>query len=160
MKMLLIHSNNNDMKKEIVELEEIIRESLVKTSKLINDKNQKEIEKQDQLKDFANSIIDVLDSFENIENSFIEKGLDRNEDVLKTMKKYQSIQRKLQIILRKNGITKLDFPENRLIQGFCEVLETQPDNTKKNDEIISIVRNGYIKGKELIRSAQLIIVKN
>ncbi len=158
--MLLIHSNNADMKKEIVELEEIIIESLVKTSKLINVKNQKEIEKQDQLKDFANSIIDVLDSFENIENSFIEKGLDRNEDVLKTMKKYQSIQRKLQLILRKNGITKLDFPENRLIQGFCEVLETQPDNTKKNDEIISIVRNGYIKGKELIRSAQLIIVKN
>ncbi|KAF0128473.1 MAG: co-chaperone GrpE [Bacteroidetes bacterium] len=148
------------MKNEIVELEEIITKSLLKTNNLINERNKIEIEKLDQLKGIAISIIDVLDSFENIENSFIEKGQDKNEDVIKTMKRYQSIQRKLYLILQKNGITKIDFPENRLIQGFCEVLETQPDASKNNDEIISIVRHGYMKGKELIRSAQLIIVKN
>ncbi len=55
---------------------------------------------------------------------------------------------------------KVEFPENKLIVGLCEVVETQADGNKKNDEIISVVRTGYIRGKELIRAAQIIVVKN
>jgi molecular chaperone GrpE (heat shock protein) len=43
---------------------------------------------------------------------------------------------------------------------LCEVVETEADSQRKNDEIISVIRNGYIRGKELIRPAQIIVVKN
>ena len=55
---------------------------------------------------------------------------------------------------------KIEFTDNRLIVGLCEVVETEADNNRKNDEIISVIRNGYIRGKELIRPAQIIVVKN
>jgi len=148
------------MKKIIAELEDSITQSFVNNSQLKNLVKLKELEKQDQLRGFAISIIEVLDSFENIENSLIEKGINQQEEVVKTMRRYESIKRKLTLILQKHGISKIEFTENRLILGFCEVLETKPDNSKNNDEIVSIIRNGYIRGKELIRSAQLIIVKN
>ena len=61
---------------------------------------------------------------------------------------------------KKFGITKIDFPENKLIVGLCKVIDTEPDNKLPNDTIIEIVRNGYIHGKELIREAEVIIVKN
>ena len=66
------------------------------------------------------------------------------------MKRYQSVKTKLINLLNQYGITKIDFPDNRLIIGLCEVVDTETDNTRKNDEISIIVRNGYIRGKELI----------
>ena len=63
-------------------------------------------------------------------------------------------------MLHKNGITRIEFPDNRLIVGLCEVVEKEPDSNRDNDEIISIIRNGYIRGKEVIRPAQIIVVKN
>ena len=72
----------------------------------------------------------------------------------------RTIQKKLLSLLQKHGVTKIEFPDNRLIVGLCEVVETEADSNRKNDEIISIIRNGYIRGKELIRPAQIIVVKN
>lgn len=148
------------MKAEINELENLITSSLIEINKLNNLVDQKELEKQDQIKEFALSIIDVLDSFENIEEILIERQMDKIEDVTKTMRRYQSIQRKLLLILKKNGVSKIEFPDNRLILGVCEVLETIPDKVRQNDEIISVIRNGYMRGGDLIRAAEVIIVKN
>jgi molecular chaperone GrpE (heat shock protein) len=148
------------MKKEVSEIEGIITNILKSESDLKNIIEQKELEKQDQLKEFALSIIDVLDSIENIESSMIERGLDKVEDIIKTMKRYNSVSKKLILILQKHGITRIDFLENMMIADYCEVIEKQPDISKKNDEIVSIIRNGYIRGKELIRPAQVIIIKN
>jgi len=148
------------MKNTFIELENILIQNLRLSNSLKNEVEKKDIEKHDQLKDLALGIIDILDSFDRIEESIIEKGLDKNEDANKISTRYKTIQKKLLNILQKNGITKIEFPDNRLLVGFCEVMETEADSTRKNDEIISIVRSGYIRGKELIRAAQIIVVKN
>jgi len=144
----------------IKELENIIVQNLQSTNNLKNEVERKENEKHDQLKDISLGIIDILDSFERVEESLIEKGLDKKEEANKTMNRYKTIQKKLLNLLQKYGITKIEFPDNRLIVGLCEVVETEADSNRKNDEIISVVRNGYIRGKELIRAAQIIVVKN
>ena len=148
------------MNSEISDLENIITQNLLSVNNLKNGIEQKDLEKHDQLKDISLSIIDILDSFERVEEGLIEKGLDKNEEVFKTMKRYKTIQKKLLNLLLKYGITKIEFPDNRLIIGQCEVVDTEIDSSKVNDEIITIVRNGYIIGEELIRAAQIIIVKN
>lgn len=164
MRLMIMHSIHFkkliSMRHELKDLENIITKSLISSSTLNNSIIQKDLEKQDLLKEIALSIIDVLDSFENIESILAEKELDKIEDVSRTMKRYQSVKKKLLLILQKHGITKIEFPDNRLVLGICEVIETEVDNSKKDDEIVSIVRNGYIRGNELIRAAQLIIVKN
>jgi molecular chaperone GrpE (heat shock protein) len=148
------------MNDKIKELESIIVQNLQSSNRLKNEVEKKENEKHDQLKDISLGIIDILDSFERVEESLIEKGLTKDDAAGKIMNRYKTIQKKLLNLLQKHGITKIEFPENRLIVGLCEVVETEADSNRKNDEIISVVRSGYIRGKELIRAAQIIVVKN
>ena len=142
------------------ELEKLITANLQLSNSLKNNIEKKEIEKHDQLKGISLGIIDTLDSFERVEEGLIEKDFDKNAEGNKIMSKYKTIQKKLLMILQKNGISRIEFSENKHIVGLCEVVETESDITRKNDEIISVVRNGYIRGKELIRAAQVIVVKN
>ncbi len=148
------------MKELVTELEQLIVQNLKSTNLLKNEVERKENEKHDLLKDISISIIDILDSFERIEDSVIEKEYNKIDEVNKTVSRYKTIQKKLLGLLQKHGITKIDFPDNRLIVGLCEVVETEADSNRKNGEIISVIRNGYIRGNELIRPAQIIVVKN
>ncbi|MFN8366731.1 MAG: nucleotide exchange factor GrpE [Candidatus Kapaibacterium sp.] len=148
------------MKESVIELEQLIVQNLKSTNLLKNEVEQKENEKHDLLKEISISIIDILDSFERIEESVIEKEYHKIDEVSKTVNRYKTIQKKLLGLLQKHGVTKIEFPDNRLIVGLCEVVETEADSNRKNDEIISVIRNGYIRGKELIRPAQIIVVKN
>lgn len=148
------------MKESVTELEQLIVQNLKSTNLLKNEVERKENEKHDLLKDISLNIIDIIDSFERIEESIIEKEYNKIDEVNKTTSRYRTIQKKLLSLLQKHGVTKIEFPDNRLIVGLCEVVETEADSNRKNDEIISVIRNGYIRGKELIRPAQIIVVKN
>ena len=148
------------MKESVNELEQLIIQNLKSTNLLKNEVERKENERHDLLKEISISIIDILDSFERIEESVIEKEFHKIDEVNKTVSRYKTIQKKLLGLLQKHGITRIEFPDNRLIVGLCEVVETEADSNRKNDEIISVIRNGYIRGKELIRPAQIIVVKN
>lgn len=148
------------MDDSIKELENFIVQNLQSINNFKNEIEKKENEKQDQLKEISLGIIDILDSIERVEESLIEKGFEKDGSENKIMNRYHTIQKKLLNLLQKYGITKINFPDNRLIIGLCEVVETEVDSSRKNDEIVSFVRNGYIRGSELIRAAQIIVVKN
>jgi len=121
---------------------------------------QKEIEKKDMMKEFFLGIIDIIDTCERKEENISEKYQTEGDKELKFLKSIISIKNKLLKLLEKYGVTVLDFPDNKLILGFSKVVETEPDPFRENDKIISIIRNGYIKGSELIREAELVVVKN
>jgi molecular chaperone GrpE (heat shock protein) len=142
------------------ELESLLTEQLRSINTLNNRVESKENEKQDLFKELALGIIDIVDTFERVEESFIEKGLDKQEETSKIINRYKTVQKKVLNLLNKHGITKLEYPENKLLVGFSKIVDTEPDASKKNDEIITVVRNGYIRGKELIREAELIVVRN
>ena len=148
------------MKESVNELEQLIIQNLKTTNLLKNEVERKENERYDLLKEISISIIDILDSFERIVESVIEKEYHKIDEVSKTVSRYKTIQKKLLGLLQKHGVTRIEFPNNRLIVGLCEVVETEADSNRKNDDIISVIRNGYIRGKELIRPAQIIVVKN
>lgn len=142
------------------QLNQIIVENFQSNNHLKNAIEQKENEKHDLLKDLSINIIDIIDSFENIEEWIVENEYNEIDEVKRTTSRFKTIHRRLLGLLQNHGITKVEFPDNRLIVGLCEVVETEADSQKKNDEIISVIRNGYIRGKELIRPAQIIVVKN
>jgi len=148
------------MKESIRELEQLIIQNLQSNSLLKNEVEQKENEKHDLLKEVSLKIIDVIDSFENSAEWVAENDFDKVEEARKTVSKFKIVHRKLLGLLKSYGVTKIEFPDSRLIVGLCDVVETEADSNRKNDEIISVIRNGYIRGKELIRPAQIIVVKN
>jgi len=143
----------NDQKAELTE-------NLKRIQHLHNLTEKYKLEKQDQFHDLIIGIIEVIDTFEKSEEAINERKLNTEENSQRIIKRFTSVLKKLQRLLQKNGVTKLEFPENRLIIGFCKVIDTEPDSKLPNDTIIEIVRNGYIHGKELIREAEVIIVKN
>jgi len=142
------------------QLNQIIVENLQSNIHFKNEIEQKVNEKHDLIKDLSLKIIDVIDSFENSEEWFAANELNKIDEAKKAVSKFKIVHRKLLGLLKEYGITKIEFPDNRLIVGLCEVVETEAYSQKKNDEIISVIRNGYIRGKELIRPAQIIVVKN
>jgi molecular chaperone GrpE (heat shock protein) len=152
------------MKQSVTELEEELKELIIQnlksTSILKNEVESKENEKHDLIKNVSLNIIDIIDSCENIDEWVIDNEYNEVDEARKTNSRYKTIQRRLLTLLQTQGISKIEFPDNRLIVGLCEVIETEADRNRKNDEIISIIRNGYIRGKELIRPAQIIVVKN
>lgn len=147
------------MFEEILQLKTKISQNLIEVLELRNLLKQKEIEKQDLTREFFLGIIDIIDSYENKESSLLEKNHD-NPESIKMINNFKVIKKKLITLLEKFGVTKVEFPEDRLIIGFSKVVGTEPDPNKKNDSIVSIVRNGYIRAHEVIREAELIIVKN
>lgn len=147
------------MFEEITELKNKISGNLSDILELKTSLKKKELEKQDLMKEFFLEIIEVIDSYENKENSLLEKNSE-NPESIKIVNSFGVIKKKLINLLAKYGVTRVEFPDNRLIIGFSKVVGAEPDPTKKNDSIISIVRHGYIRGHEVIREAELIIVKN
>jgi len=147
------------MFEEIDQIRNNISNNLSEMLELKKTVKNKELEKQDLMKDLFMGIIDVIDSFENKQNSLSEKYSSESENA-KIIKSYSSIKTQLINLLKKYGVTIIEFPENRLITGFSKVVGTEPDPKKRNDIILEIVRNGYIRGHEVIREAEIIIVKN
>lgn len=147
------------MIKEIDELKAKISSNLNEILELRNSLKQKETEKQDLAKEFFLGIIDIIDSYENKERSLFDKH-QGSQDAAKIIESFGVIRKKMLSILSKYGVTRIEFPENKMIMGFSKIIDTEPDLNRKNDSIISVVRHGYIRGHELIREAELIIVKN
>lgn len=147
------------MTHEIQAIEALWVQDKVEILDLKNTVKAKDIEKYDLMKDFFLSIIKIIDSFEAKDENLQERYA-ADEAAQKVIQSYASIKKQMLNLLAKYGVTKLEFPENRIIVGFSKVVDTEPDALKKNDTIISIVKNGYIRGSELVREAELIIVKN
>jgi molecular chaperone GrpE len=139
---------------------EIIVQNLQSNNHLKNAIEQKENEKRDLLKDLSLKIIDIIDSFENSEEWIAENDLNKVDEVRRAIGRFKIIQRRLLALLKEHGITKIEFPDNRLIVGLCEVVDTEADSQRNNEEIVSVIRSGYMRGRELIRPAQIIVVKN
>lgn len=148
------------MNKDLDELIDLHKKNLTDIVDLKNKLEKSDQEGHDLFLNMVLDIIDVMDTFEKAEEVIQEKGLDKSEGGTKIMDRYKSVNKKLSNILHRHGITKIEFPENRLIVGFCKVVDSEPDPAYPNDTIISIVRNGYHRGKELIRESEVIIVKN
>ena len=72
------------MKESVTELEQLIIQSLKSTNLLKNEVERKENEKHDLLKDISLNIIDIIDSFERIEESIIEKEYNRRDPDCRT----------------------------------------------------------------------------
>jgi molecular chaperone GrpE (heat shock protein) len=147
------------MDKLLKEIDAILTESFKTSVELKNKAEQREHALIDQTKEMFLGLIDILDSHFRIESSIREKSPD-DESAIKTAARFKIIEKKLINLLGKFGISRLEFPDNKLIVGYCEVIHTEVHPEKNNDDIVSVVRNGYVRGTELIRAAQIVIVRN
>ena len=147
----------NDIKSAINEkLSELARKNL---------ELQSECEKANKR---AESILDealcefltVLDTFERAEQYIEEHELDKDEDGSKAIKRLLNAKKKAMFVLEKYNVKKMVFENNMSIPDWCSVTDTEPDSSRQNGEIVSIEKNGYLRDDRLLRSAEVIIIKN
>ena len=149
------------MKKEIVELlTNRVTEALKGNVEAKHRIKDLEDENFDQMKAFATSVIEVVDITDKVISHFEERMEDADKMTVSIFKKYKVLQKRLLSALRQQGIEQIDFPENKIIFGQTEILETEKHPEKENEEILSVIQNGYILGVDIIRSAKVISVKN
>ena len=164
---LLYISNLNTIKElnsrvEQLESEKNIQEvSYLNEVKELNDRfGQIKSEKADHIYQLATGLIEVVDTFEKLTKAVSKKALNKTAKGKKVFVRFKKARKSLKELVVEFGITKITFPENQLIDGFYKVVGTEPDADKREDTILSVVKNGYIRGNELIRKAEVIVVKN
>ena len=108
-------------------------------------KNSKERELDTLFKD----LLSVVDAYEKAEARLDEQYSD-NEAVIKAKKRFSTSKKKLMEILRKNGVSEIQFPDGYAKMDDCQIVETEPDATKENDTIISIEKAGFRRNGRLL----------
>lgn len=113
-----------------------------------------------QIDALLNDFISVIDAYEKAEAKIKEMELPEDASIQRVVKRLLQPKRTALSVLSKNGVTQIDIVGKSLNEDICTVVETEPDNEKENDTVLSIEKNGYIRGNRLIRRAEVVIVRN
>lgn len=142
-----------------VVLEEITR---LKKENLLNQNNIEELSLNYERKMDAllNDFISVIDAYEKVETKIKEMDLPEDDNIQRVIKRLLQPKKTALSILSKNGVSQIDIVGKPLNEDICTVVETEPDNEKENDIVLSIEKNGYVRGERLIRRAEVVIVRN
>lgn len=104
--------------------------------------------------------IGVIDAYEKAETKVKELDVDDGEKLQKAIKRMMQPKKVALSVLSKYNVSQIDLLGKALDEDLCTVVETEPDADKENDTIISIEKNGYVRGERLIRRAEVVIVRN
>lgn len=115
--------------------------------------------KEKELDGLFKDLLSVIDAYERAESRLDEQFPD-NEVVIKAKKRFATSKKKLLEILKKNGVSEIQFSDGFAKIEDCQIVETEPDATKENDTIVSIEKPGFRRNGRLLRLADVIVVKN
>lgn len=104
-----------------------------------------------------NDMIDVVDNLERT-IGFIET--DEDEKVKNIVVGIEMIHKIFLDNLKKHGLEQIEALGKEFDPHFHEALAQQPDETKKDNEIIQVHQTGYKLNERVIRAAKVIIAKN
>ena len=149
------------------EQKDFLRKKLIEFQLKILDLSHALKEQEDAFQSREDNLItglfEVLDAFENVEETIKAKEDGMDKTARRLAKNVQSIRKKLVRLLKANGVVKLEFLHNRASMDTCKVVETRASETLEDETILEIVKNGYInqdEGHKVLRKAEVITVLN
>ena len=155
--------SSKEIQLDIQDRRKELEESIQNFQKLILEQDHKieelETSKDRDLDNLYKDLITVIDAF-NKADARLNEQFPENEEVAKSRKRFAIAKNKLVEILNKNGVTEIEFPDGMATLEDCEIDDTEPDASKADDTIISIVSPGYRRNGRLIRLAKVVVVKN
>ena len=104
-------------------------------------------------------LITILDSFDKADMRLAELFQDSKE-VGTARKRFASSRKRLDDLLKKNGVSEITFPDGLATLNDCQISDTEPNADHPNDTILSIEKKGYRRNGRLLRLAEVIVVKN
>lgn len=147
---------NEDFKKIEEEITLIKKENL----KQKNDIEEMFINNERNVDEMIGEFIKVIDSFDKSETVVKEKGLDQEENAQKAIRRMLQPKKVVTNILEKYNVQKIDILGKLVNEDLCTIVETEPDSKKEDGIVVSIEKQGYLRGSRLIRRAEVVVVKN
>jgi len=117
---------------------------------------------QEREKGLALGLLDILDAFENIDET-IEAKKDKFDKTARMLSKnIGSVHKKLIRLMKSIDIVKMEFPDNKARIDYCKIIDTRPEPEMENETIVSVVKNGYVNKQDgsVVRKAEVITVLN
>lgn len=148
------------MKEELLEIEAEITQIKKENLQKKNEIEEMSIDHERKIDTLLNEVISVVDAYEKAETKVSELGLSDDDKSQKAIKRMLQPKKVLMSILSKYDVSPIDILGKPLIEDLCTVVETEPDNEKENDTVISVEKTGYVRGNRLIRRAEVVIVRN
>lgn len=125
-----------------------------------NDIEELTLGKERQLDALINDVIQIIDAFEKAEGKVKDTGLCEEESAQKAVKRMLQPKKLAMSILSKYNVSQIDLDGKFADDNICTVVDTEPDLEKEDGFVISIEKNGYMRGDRLIRRAEVIVVRN
>ena len=113
-----------------------------------------------QIDALINDFIQVVDAYEKAETKVKELGLTDDENSAKAIKRMLQPKRVALSVLSKHNVNQIDIDGKLIDENLCSVVETEPDPEKEDGLVISVEKNGYVRGDRLIRRAEVVVVRN
>ena len=117
---------------------------------------------QEREKTLALCLLDILDAFENIDETTEAKKDKFDKTARMLSKNIGSVHKKLIRLMKSIDIVKMEFPDNRARIDYCKIIDTRPEPEMENETIVSVVKNGYVNKQDgsVVRKAEVITVLN
>jgi len=145
---------------------EYLKQKFIDFQRKIADQKHELAQQQDHFKQreesYYKSLFEVLDAFENIEATLESKKSELDKTSKMLGRNIRSIHKKTKRLVRSAHIVPIEFPDERAVMSLCKVVETRSDPEFEDETIISIVKNGYVKGEDgtVLRKAEVVTVLN
>lgn len=150
----------------IHEKKEFLREKLaafqLEIAELSQAIREREHSYQAKEKELLLDFLEILDAFENLDETIQAKEADFDKTARLLAKNIRSIHRMLIRMLRAKHIVRIEFPDNKARMEYCKIVETQESADMENETILSILKNGYMdkQHNKVVRKAEVITVLN
>ena len=141
-------------------IEEEITKIKQENLKQKNDIEELSLNIERKIDDLVSDFIQVIDAFEKAEIKVKESGLADDENAAKAIKRMLQPKKVAMSVLSKYNVTQIDLDGKSVNENLCTVVDTEPDPEREDGMVISIEKNGYVRGERLIRRAEVVIVRN
>ena len=128
--------------------------------KLRNKNEEDTLAHERQIDSLINEIIQIIDAYEKSENKVKESGLLEDENAQKAVKRMLQPKKVALALLAKKDVSQIDLDGKMVEDNICTIVDTEPDPDKEDGFVISIEKNGYLRGDRLIRRAEVVVVRN
>lgn len=144
----------------IFKIESEITQIKKENIKLKNDIEELTLNSERQIDALVLELIQVIDAYDKSELVVKEKGYTDDETAAKAIKRMAQPKKIALAVLSKYNVSQIDLDGKVIDENLCTVVDTEPDPTKEEGLVVSIEKNGYVRGDRLIRRAEVIIIKN
>ena len=128
--------------------------------KLRNKNEEDTLAHERQIDSLINEVIQIIDAYEKSENKVKESGLLEDENAQNAVKRMLQPKKVALALLAKYDVSQIELDGKLVDDNICTVVDTEPDPDKEDGFVISIEKNGYLRGDRLIRRAEVIVVRN